>query len=118
MPTFTLDGVPYEYLQPKADAGPKATHSWPYGSWPRVEAQVPLAGGGHLSVYGEAMRWAGAQLLVRWLDDDGHYHDAWLPAASVRKLTASESDIIEYHSTPENLRSIQWGDRLPGFVPE
>lgn len=42
-----------------------------------------------------------------------HPHDAWLPAANVRKLTASEWDIIEYHRCPPTLRSIRWGNRLP-----
>lgn len=118
MPTFILDGVTYDYLQPRPDVGPASTHSWEYGHWPRVEAHVPLTDGGSVSVYGEATRWGGAQLLVQWRDDSGHYQDAWLPAASVRKLTASEWDIIEYHACPENLRSIRWGNRLPGFLPE
>jgi hypothetical protein len=118
MPTFTLDGVTYDYLQPSLDAKPQDAHSWEYGHWPVVEAQVPLVSGETVSVYGEAMRWAGEQILVRWRDDDGHYHDAWMPARAVRRLTASEWDIIAFHATPENLRSVQWGKRLPGFLPE
>ena len=118
MPTFTLNGQTYAYLQPILDAKPQDARSWEYEHWPRVEAQVPLAGGEAVSVYGEAMRWAGEQIIVRWKDDDGHYHQAWVPANAVRKLTASEWDIIEYHATPANLRSIRWGKRLPGFLPE
>lgn len=118
MPTFTLDGVPYDYLQPRPDAGAEVTHSWEYGHWPRVEAAVPLTAGGSFPVYAEAMRWAGDQILVRWLDDDGHYHDAWIPKQNVRKLTPSEWDIIEYHACPPELRPIRWAKRLPGFLPE
>jgi hypothetical protein len=118
MPTFILDGKTYEYLQPKPDAGPEAAHSWEYGHWPRVEAAVPLASGGTVIVYAEAMRWAGSQVLARWRDDDDHTHAAWLPSANVRRVTASEWDIIEYDSCPPELRGIRWGDRLPGFLPE
>lgn len=46
MPTFTLNGATYEYLQPGPDGGPAAAHSWEYGSWPRVEVIVPLVDGG------------------------------------------------------------------------
>lgn len=119
MPTFTLDGVAYEYLQPKTDIRHEEAHSWEYGHWPRVEAAVPLtAAGGTVSVYAEAMRWAGDHILVRWTGDGGAYHAAWLPKEDVRRLTASEWDIIEFHHTPENLRMVRWGDRLPGFLPE
>jgi hypothetical protein len=67
MPTFTLDGVTYDYLAP---AGPVRLHlirSWEYGSWPRIEAQVPLVDGGTVAVYGEASRWSVEQVHVRWL---------------------------------------------------
>lgn len=117
MPTFIFDGASCEHLQPKPAAGPEAIHSWEYGHWPRVESAVPLAGGGSVSVYSEAMRWAHEHILVRWRDDAGHYHDAWLPSGAVRKLTPSEWDIIEYHACPPELRSVQWGNRLPGFLP-
>lgn len=118
MPTFALDGVTHEYLQPKPDAGPEATHSWEYGHWPRVEAAVPLVSGGTVSVYAQAMRWAGSYILVRWVADGGANHSTWIPQANVRRLTASEWDIIEFQRTPENLRMIRWGNRLPGFLPE
>jgi hypothetical protein len=118
MPKFTLDGHTHEYLQPELDARPEDAHSWEYGHWPRVEARIPLVGGGTISVYAVAMRWAGEQILVRWQDDADHYHDAWVPTSTVRRLTASEWDIIAFHATPENLRSVQWGKRMPGFLPE
>ena len=117
MPTFTLDGVTYEYLQP--DGGrPEEARSWEYGSWPKVHAQVPLAGGGAAPAYGRAERWTPTHILVRWLDDDGHPHSAWLPYASVRRVSDSEWDIEEFHRTPEWLRPVRWGSRLPGFLPE
>lgn len=64
------------------------------------------------------MRWGHGQILARWQDDDGHPHFAWIPNDYVRRLTASEWDIIAYHQCPPELRSIQWGTRLPGFLPE
>lgn len=117
MPSFTLDGVTHEYL-PGSPGRPEAVHSWDYGHWPRVEASVPLTGGGTVRVYAQAMRWNREDILTRWQDDEDHFHDAWVPAANVRRLTASEWDIIEYHRCPENLRHIQWGKRLPGFLQE
>jgi hypothetical protein len=119
MPTFTLDGRSYDYLQPRPDAVPESAHSWEYGQWPRVEATIPLvAGVGTVSVYARAMRWAGDYILVGWVADAGSHHSAWLPKDNVRRLTASEWDIIEFHRCPENLRPIRWGNRLPGFLPE
>lgn len=59
MPKFTFNGVSYEYARSSLAAAPGAVHSWEYGQWPRVEAAVPLAEGGDVSVYGQAMRWAG-----------------------------------------------------------
>jgi hypothetical protein len=118
MPTFIQDGFPYDYLAP---AGPVRLHlikSWEYPHWPRVEAAVPLADGGSVEVYGEASRWSAEQVHVRWADDEGHFHAAWLPTSAVRRLTASEWDIIEFHNCPENLRHVRWGKRLPGFLPE
>lgn len=117
MPTFTLAGVKYEYLAPESEGDPDEVHSWEYGQWPRVEAAVPLKDGGTVSVYGEAMRWGHGQILTRWKDDDGHMHSAWLPKDNARRLTASEWDIIAYHQCPTEIRSIQWGKRLPGFLP-
>lgn len=118
MPTFILDGAAYDYLQAAPDADPEATHSWEYGEWPRVEVDVPLAAGGTVSVYGEASRWAGSYILVVWVADGGAHHSTWVPKANVRRLAASEWDIIEYQRTPEHLRMIRWGARLPGFLPE
>jgi hypothetical protein len=88
MPTFTLDGVTYEYLQP---AKPQRLHlikSWEYPHWPRVEAAVHLSDGGTVKVYGEASRWSAEPVHVRRADDEGHLHAAWLPTSSVRPLTA------------------------------
>lgn len=117
MPSFTLGGVSYEYLTPAPqDAG--KLQSWEYGHWPRVEAAVALVGGGTVEVYGEASRWGADVVHVRWHDDVGHYHQAWIPKGRVRRLTPSEWDIIQFHECPENLRHIQWGKRLPGFLPE
>jgi hypothetical protein len=116
MPSFTLGGVTHDYLTPKAPG--QGVQSWEYGHWPRVEAAVPLAGGGTVPLYGEAMRWAPESILARWMDDDGHFHMAWLPSSAVRRLTPSEWDVIEFHACPENLRHVRWGKRLPGFLPE
>lgn len=118
MPTFTLAGVVYDYLTPKLEGDPEDVHSWEYGKLPRVEAAVPLTAGGSVSVYGQASRWGHDHILTSWLDDEGHTHATWIPASSVRRLTASEWDIIEYHECPPALRSIRWGNRLPGFLPE
>jgi hypothetical protein len=90
MPTFALNGATYEYLQPGPDGGPAAAHSWEYGRWPRVEVAVPLVDGGAVTVHAEASRWAGNTIHVRWADDDGHFHGAWVPKGNVRQLTASE----------------------------
>jgi hypothetical protein len=117
MPTFTLDGVPYEYATPPPPT-PDKVQSWEYGDWPRVEAAVPLTGGGTVAVYAEASRWGVEQVHVRWQDDEGHYHQAWVPKENVRRMTPSEWDIIEFHRCPEDLRHIQWGKRMPGFLPE
>ena len=118
MPTFTLAGVSYDYLRPGFEGDHEDIHSWEYGHWPRVEAAVPLTDAGTVKVYAEAMRWTHETVLVRWRDDGGHYHDAWLPTPNVRRLTATEWDIIEYHQCPPELRSVRWGNRLPGFLPE
>jgi hypothetical protein len=117
MPTFTLAGATYDYLAPTLEGNPAEVHSWEYGSWPKVEAAVPLTGSGTVQVYGEAARWGHDHVIVSWRDDAGQTHWAWIPAANVRRLTESEWDIIEYHRCPDNLRHIQWGNRLPGFLP-
>lgn len=118
MPSFTLAGASYEYLTPSKPQRLHLIRSWEYGHWPRVEADVPLAGGGTVAVYGEASRWSDEQVHVRWADDEGHFHAAWLPTENVRRLTASEWDIIEFHACPPELRDVRWGKRLPGFLPE
>lgn len=118
MPTFTLAGAEYDYLTPKLEGDPEDVHSWEYGKWPRVEAAVPLKSAGGVKVYAQAMRWGHDHILASWLDDEGRTHSAWIPAANVRRLTPSEWDIIEYHACPPALRSVRWGNRLPGFLPE
>lgn len=118
MPTFTLAGVEYDYLAPKLEGAPEDVHSWEYGKWPKVEAGVPLTAGGTVHVYGEASRWGHDHVIVSWRDDDGHTQWAWIPAANVRRVTASEWDIIEYHRCPPELRAVRWAKRLPGFLPE
>lgn len=118
MPTCTLAGVVYDYLTPKLEGDPEDVHSWEYGKGPRVEAAVPLTTGESVKVYAQAKRWGHEHILTSWLDDEEHTHSAWIPAASVRRLTASEWDIIEYHQTPPERRHIRWGNRLPGFLSE
>jgi hypothetical protein len=118
MPSFTLRGASYEYLTPPTPQRLHLIHSWEYGHWPRVEAQIPLAAGGTVAVYGQGMRWTADLILVRWQDEEDHFHMAWIPKADVRKLTPSEWDIIEFHACPPELRAVRWGKRLPGFLPE
>jgi hypothetical protein len=118
VPSFTLGGVTYEYVTPPKPQRLHLIKSWEYPNWPRVEAAVALSDGGTVQVYGEASRWSAEQIFVRWPDDEGHFHAAWLPTSAVRRLTPSEWDIIQFHACPENLRHIQWGKRLPGFLPE
>lgn len=116
MPSFTLGGVAYEYLTP-ASPDPERVQSWEYRHWPRVEAAVPLMDGGTVTVYAEASRWSAESVHVRWQDDEDHFHQAWVPKAAVRRMTPSEWDIIEFQRTPDDLRRIRWGKRLPGFLP-
>ena len=118
MPTFTLDGESFEYLQPESGHGPEEARSWTYGNYPKVRAGVPLAGGGAVSVYAHAERWNPSSVLVRWSDDGRHSHWAWIPAGSVERLTDSEWDIEEYRRCPGEFRAIRWCDRLPGFLPQ
>ncbi|MDQ0756059.1 hypothetical protein [Arthrobacter sp. B3I4] len=113
---FTLNSVTYGCLTP--DPGePGTTHTWEYGKQPKVVATLALVGGGTLDVYARAERWTQSHILVRWEDDDYRPRHAWLPSDSVRRVTASEWDIWEYHRCPANLRHVRWGDRLPGFLP-
>ncbi|AYN57820.1 hypothetical protein HOU49_gp31 [Arthrobacter phage Eileen] len=118
MPRFTLNGVSHEYLTPPPPARLHTIRSWEYGNWPRVAIDVPLADGGSVTVYGQASRWSDELVHVRWADDEDHFHAAWIPKASVRPLTASEWDIIEFHACPPELRHVRWGRRMPGFLPE
>ena len=117
MPSFTLDGEFFEYLQPDSGHGPEEAKSWTYGAYPKVRAAVPLEGGGKVSVYASAERWNPSSVLVRWYDDGRHSHWAWIPEGSVERVTDSEWDIEEYRRCPEKFRPIRWGDRLPGFLP-
>lgn len=118
MPTFILGASSLEYLTPMPDVDLHDIHSWEYGHWPRVEANIPLVSGGTVKVYAEASRWGGSFIRVRWSTEAGTYHQAWIPKENVQRLTASEWDIIEFHACPENLRHVRWGKRLPGFLTE
>ncbi|BCW69975.1 hypothetical protein [Arthrobacter sp. NicSoilB8] len=69
-----------------------------------------------MTVYAVAERWNPSHIFS-WADDGRHPHWAWIPAGNVERVNDSEWDIREYHRCPENLRSIQWGDRPPGFIP-
>jgi hypothetical protein len=117
MPSFTLDGVTYEYLMPDPGHRPEDARSWEYGKYPKVMATLPLAGGTTVDVYALANRWNPSHILVSWHDDDDHSHWAWVPAGNIRRVTDSEWDIEDYRRCPENLRGIQWGTRFPGFLP-
>lgn len=117
MPSFTLDGQTFEYLQPDPGHTPEDAHSWTYGAYPKIRAALPLADGGTVTVYAAAERWNPSHVLVRWADDGRHSHWAWIPAANVERVTDSEWDIEEYRRCPEKFRGIRWGDRLPGFLP-
>lgn len=116
MPTFTLDGIAYDYVRSEPGPGEDAS-SWEYGHEPKVSADVPLTGGGTVTVYANADRWSKTRIIVSWFDDDGHHHWAWVPKESVRRVTDSEWDIEEYRRCPPNLRHVRWGKRLPGFLP-
>jgi hypothetical protein len=118
MSSFTLDGETYEYLRPDPGHPPEETRSWEYGNYPKVMAGIPLAGGSTVEVYAVAERWNPSYVLVAWADDAGHKHWAWVPAGNIRRVTDSEWDIEEYRRSPEKLRPIRWGNRLPGFLPD
>lgn len=116
MPSFTLDGTTYEYLQPVV--GPEGARSWEYGHYPKVMAGIPLTDGGTVNVYACASRWTPTHINTTWTDDTHHPHTAWIPSENVRPVTDSEWDIEQYRRCPEHLRGIRWGKRLPGFLPE
>jgi len=117
MASFTLDGETYEYLKPDPGHPPEETKSWEYGNYPKVIATLPLADGGTVRVYAVAERWNPSYILVGWADEARHGHWAWIPAGNVERVTDSDWDIEEYRRCPEHLRAIQWGNRLPGFLP-
>lgn len=115
MPEFTLDGTSHEYAH--GDPGrPEETHAWDYGQYPKIIATLRLADG-DVEVHARAQRWNPTHVLASWEDDDRRAHWAWVPAGDVRRVADSEWDIWEYHRCPANLRSVRWGDRLPGFLP-
>lgn len=116
MPSFILDGTTYDY--DRGEPGEIGTaKSWEYSKYPKIMATLTLAGGGTLDVHAQAQRWTHTHVLASWEDDDRRPHWAWLPADHVRRVTDSEWDIREFHRCPENLRSVRWADRLPGFLP-
>ena len=83
---------------------------------PKVKATLPLSAG-TVDVYATAQRWTPSHILVSWQDDGDHPHWAWIPAGNARRVSDSEGNIEEYRRGPENLRQVQWGNRLPGFLP-
>jgi hypothetical protein len=117
MPSFTLDGITYEYLMPDPGHPPDATRSWEYGNYPKVLATLILAAGGTIGVYAIAKRWNPSHILVSWQDDERRPHWAWIPTGNVARVNDSDWDIEEYRRCPEHLRGIRWGNRLPGFLP-
>ncbi|MEQ4520455.1 hypothetical protein ABLI39_13960 [Pseudarthrobacter sp. B907] len=117
MASFTLDGQTFEYLKPDPEHQPEDAKSWTYGKYPKVLATVPLADGGTVTVYAVAERWNPSHILVSWADDGRHAHWAWIPSGNVERVSDSDWDIEEYRRCPENLRSIRWGNRMPGFLP-
>jgi hypothetical protein len=115
MPSFTLDGRSYEYVQ-EPPGRPETTRSWEYGHHPKVRATLPTTPA-PVTAYAQAARWNGDRILVEWEDDDRRKHWTWLDGSAVERATASEWDIWEYHRCPEKLRAVRWGGRLPGFLP-
>lgn len=113
MASFTLDGETFEYLKPDPGHQAEETKSWEYGNYPKVLASLPLAAGGTVSVYAVAERWNPSHILVSWADDGRHSHWAWIPAGNVERVTDSDWDIEEYRRSPEHLRGIRGGNRLP-----
>ncbi|KUM34521.1 hypothetical protein [Arthrobacter sp. EpRS71] len=116
--SFLLEGVTYEFLSPERVGPHEDIHSWEWGHYPKVHAHIPLNNGGTVPVYANATHWNKTQISVQWYDDDKVSLTAWLPKSDVRPATDSEWDIDEYNRCPEMLRVIQWGKRLPGFLPE
>ncbi|WP_344367323.1 hypothetical protein [Arthrobacter humicola] len=117
MASFNLDGESFEYLRQDPGHPPEETRSWEYGNYPKIGVTLPLAGGRTMDVYAHASRWNPSFVLVGWADDRDHSHWAWVPAGNIRRVTGSEWDIEEYRRSPEKLRHIRWGSRLPRFLP-
>lgn len=116
--SFLLNGVTYEFEHPERLGPVEDVRSWEPGSQPKVHAQVSLKAGGKVGVYALATHWNRTQISVQWYDDEKDSLTAWLPKEDVRPVTNSEWDIDEYNRCPEWLRVVQWGKRLPGFLPE
>jgi len=115
MPSFSLDGTTYEYVQ-EPPGRPEATKSWEYGLYPKVLATLTTTPA-LVTIYAQASRWNGDSVLVEWEDDDRRKHWTWVDRTAAKAVTDSEWDIWEYHRCPPNLRGVRWGDRLPGFLP-
>lgn len=116
--SFVLDGETYEFVKPDRQGPVSGVRSWLLGEYPKVFAWVPLKAGGRVGVYAEAVHWNATQIHVRWFDDDKESLTAWVAKEDVRPVTASEWDIDQFNRCEESLRSIRWGKRPPGFLPE
>ena len=55
--SFTLDGETYEYLRPDPGHPAQDARSWEWGTYPKVMASVPLAGGRTVDAVAVAERW-------------------------------------------------------------
>lgn len=53
------------------------------------------------------MRSGHGLILTCWRDDEGHLHSGRIPKDNVRRLTASEWDVIQYHPDPRRPRQDQ-----------
>lgn len=115
---FVLAEEVYDLARVERCGPVEEVRSWPMDQRPKVRALVPLAGDGSLAVYAEATHWNRSQVHVQWVDDNKDSFVTWLPSESVSPVTDSEWDIDQFHRCPEWLRSVRWGKRLPGFLPE
>lgn len=116
--SFLLDGRRYEFVHPERVGPAGDVRSWPMGEYPKVHVKVPLRAGGGVLVYARATHWNRTQVNVQWMDDNMDALTAWVGNDDVRPVTDSEWDIDEYNRCPEWLRPVQWGKRMPGFLPE
>lgn len=82
---FQLDGIAYEYADPKPELAAGSVRRFTTGEEPRVIAQVPLAGGGAVEVHGYATHYTREWVTVVWNDDNIHHFDCWVPATDVRR---------------------------------